>query len=152
MSRRFDGLQRVAMGDALWLLAQLPFVGGDHVHLPRQRLPRDSVVLDQRGDLHPLVEQRGDDFAEPVAPVVREVVLEARLAIDVGPRGLVDGRRLVLEVRVADHERIGSVLIQRRQHWCASRMNSRPPAASSAATTSAQRAIDGSQHRAPTPV
>lgn len=68
------------------MLTQPPLATVVDHHEPRQRLPRDAVVLDQAGDLHPRVQQCGDDLAEPAVPLIGDVVVELDVGLDVGPR------------------------------------------------------------------
>ena len=65
------------------------------LHLSRQRLPWHRVVLDEPGQLQARVEQRRDEFAEPVVPLVRHVVRERRLSVSTYVPALVPDRRLL---------------------------------------------------------
>src|SRR5665811_1993864 len=98
------------------MLTQPPFLVVEFLHLTWQRLPRDAVVLDQTGQLHASIEQRGDNLAKSVIPYVRGGVLKLHLGLDVGARLVKHHRLWTLEVVVIDDESVGMALIQAPQH------------------------------------
>ncbi len=106
VQRAPDRPQRIGVREAPGTVGQPPFVAREVLHQPGQCVPRDAVVLGQAGQLHPGIEQRGDDLAQPVVPLMGQVVGEDRIGLDIRA-GLVEDQRLrPLEVGVLQHEQV----------------------------------------------
>ncbi len=92
----------------------------DGGHLPRQGVPRHGVVLLERRQLQARREHRRDDLADAVIPLVRDVLREHLVGLDVGAVLVPDHRLGLLEVRVLDGEdAIGPRVAERPEHGMA---------------------------------
>ena len=87
------------MGKALRAVDQPVFPVTDKLHCARQRGPRNAVVLGELHDPQASVEQRCDDFADPVIPPIRDRVRDRRVRPDVHGTRLRHVRLRLLEVR-----------------------------------------------------
>ena len=71
-------------------------------------------MLHQSGQAHPGVKQRGDDLAKAMVPLMRHVLLEDDIGLDVGSALVPDAGFLPLEVRVLEDEQaVGARVLQR---------------------------------------
>jgi hypothetical protein len=110
-----QGLQRVAQWEPLRMVDEPPLITFP-THAPRQRLPRHRVVLDQHGQLEARLQDSVDDFPKAVAPVSDLVVAELDRGVDIRSRSIEMPGLCLLEVRVAEHQRVGPIFIDTPHH------------------------------------
>ena len=94
------------MRQAFGAVTEAELAATDLLHQSREGVPRDGVVLDERGERHVVVEQGGDDLAEAVVELDRLAMLERDVGGDVRAVGLEAGSLGLLDRRVLDDEQI----------------------------------------------
>jgi hypothetical protein len=86
------------------------------MHAAGKRLPGHGVVLDEHFELQARPEDRGDDLAQPMAPLPELVVAKLDFGVDVR-FGLVEMSRFrLLEIRVAQHPFVCPLVIEGQQN------------------------------------